>query len=80
MWAVLRQAIAMIECPERVRHLVVALGKLPPQLRPCGLLYEDALGEVLPEEVASWTRTIRSAMDEVLPCLVLCAAPSGAWM
>ena len=39
-------SVAMIRCPQRIRQVVSNLGCLPPDIRPCGILYEDAIGEV----------------------------------
>jgi len=55
--------IAMIECPQRTLELVAAIAKLPKEIRPCALIFEEPLGEYFPDEVANWTSTLRKTMD-----------------
>lgn len=54
----------MIACPQRVIDLVAGIAKLPKIIRPAGILFEEPLGEYFPDEVANFTKTIRTAMDE----------------
>ena len=53
----------MIECPQRTLELVAAIAKLPKEIRPCALIFEEPLGEYFPDEVANWTSTLRKTMD-----------------
>ena len=55
--------IAMSKAPERVLPIVKFLAILPPEKRPFALVYEDAMGEYLPEELEAWTGCIRRVMD-----------------
>ena len=40
----------------QVFELVDFLGKLPPRLRPLGMIFEDALGNAVPEECGAWAK------------------------
>ena len=51
----------MSRAPERVLKLVHKISSMPKKERPFALIYED-LGESLPEEVATWTRSVRKVM------------------
>ena len=55
--------IAMAQTPERLLKIVNFLAKLPPDTRMFGLAFEDPMGEFLPEELESWTASVRSVMD-----------------
>nr|QPL12218.1 ilborin C [Halisarca dujardinii] len=54
---------AMMEHPERVLELLIFLAKMPQKYRMFGIVYEDAFGEYLPEEMAAWTAVIRRIMN-----------------
>ena len=56
--------VAMIKCPGRVEAFVAALARLPKDIRPIGLLYEEPMGEYFGNEMADWTTCIRQAMDD----------------
>lgn len=53
----------MVHHQNRVLEVVKFLAKLPIDIRPVGLLYEEPLGEYFPDEIGCWTKTIRKAMD-----------------
>ena len=40
----------------QVFELVDFLGKLPTGLRPFGMIFEDALGNAVPEECGAWAK------------------------
>lgn len=42
----------------------MGLAKLPRNVRPAGIFFEEPMGEFFPEEIASWTAQVRAAMDE----------------
>ena len=48
---------------ERCFQYVEFLARLPPEIRPIGLMFEEPGGGVLPEEVGNWARAIRKVMD-----------------
>ncbi len=48
--------------PKSVLELVDFLGKLPDNLQPFGMIFEDARGVALPEQCGAWTRFIRKVM------------------
>mmetsp|Transcript_92511 Transcript_92511/g.299066 ORF Transcript_92511/g.299066 Transcript_92511/m.299066 type:complete len:660 (-) Transcript_92511:473-2452(-) len=56
-------SLAMVKKPARVMRLVAAIARIPSELCPIALLFEEPLGEYLPSEVGGWTRRIRKAMD-----------------
>lgn len=49
--------------PERILAIVEHLAKMPADRRMFGLVFEDPMGESMPEEMAAWTRAIRSVMN-----------------
>jgi len=55
--------LAMVHCPDRVVEMVSALAKLPSDIRPMGMIYEEPMGEYFPEEMGDWSKLIRDAMD-----------------
>ena len=55
----------MEKCPGRVLEIVRFLGRLDDSMRPIGLMYEDATGEYMPQEMAQWTQRVRSVMNSV---------------
>ena len=55
--------VAMIQGPERVLEVVSFLARLPEEHRMFAILYEDAFGEYLPEELEAWTASLRRTMD-----------------
>lgn len=55
--------VAMLQCPQRTLDLVEAIAKLPTDIRPCGLIFEEPLGEYFGDEVANWTSFLRKIMD-----------------
>ena len=50
--------------PKMLLDIVYFLGRLPQNLLPLGLFYEEATGNALPEEVGTWTYAVRGAMDK----------------
>ena len=56
--------IAMLKFPERTLDIVAALAKLPDDIRPDALIFEEPVGEYFPEEVAGWTSLLRATMDD----------------
>ena len=48
---------------KRCFQYVEFLAKLPPKIRPIGLMFEEPGGGVLPEEVGNWARFIRKVMN-----------------
>ena len=54
---------AMAEVPVRVLAVVTFLSSLPPEHRIFGLIFEDPVGEFLPEELEAWTASVRRTMD-----------------
>lgn len=55
--------LAMTEVPERVLAVVRFIARLPPHERLFGLVFEDPMGEYLPEELEAWTACVRRVMD-----------------
>ncbi|XP_028397493.1 uncharacterized protein LOC114521305 [Dendronephthya gigantea] len=55
---------AMTNKPERVLKVVNYLSSLPAHQRPFGLIYEEATGNHLPDQLASWTAAVRKEMDD----------------
>lgn len=53
----------MMECPQRTLDFVEAVAKLPKEIRPSGILFEESIGEYFGDEVANWTSAIRNVMD-----------------
>ena len=62
--------IAMSKYPKRVLSIVQFLSSLPKGRRMFGLLFEDPMGEYLPEELEAWTASVRRIM-------VSCGWPEG---
>jgi len=56
-------SVAMMVCPQRALDFVEAVAKLPKEIRPSGILFEESLGEYFGDEVANWTSAIRNVMD-----------------
>ena len=54
---------AITHVTERVFTVVSYLSSLPPDKRPFGIIFEEATGKYLPEEVGSWTAFVRRVMD-----------------
>ncbi|XP_033630720.1 uncharacterized protein LOC117292690 [Asterias rubens] len=50
--------------PERVFQVVAFLAKLPTEIRPAGVLFEEPEGKTLPEECGAWTKYIRQVMKD----------------
>ena len=48
--------------PERVFQLVEFLAKLPLDIRPFGMIFQEPRGKSLPEEVGMWAKHIRKIM------------------
>ena len=48
---------------ERCFQYVEFLARLPSEIRPIGLMFEEPGGGVLLEEVGNWARSIRKVMD-----------------
>lgn len=44
--------------------LVAGIARLPLETRPCGIIFEEPLGEYFPDEVANFTSAIRKTMDD----------------
>ena len=57
--------LVMDKFPGRVLQIVRFLGRLKESLRPIGLMYEDATGNYMPQEMAQWTQRVRSVMNSV---------------
>ena len=55
--------LAMQENPERVFTLVKYLAGLPPVQRPLGVIFEEILGQFMPEELGIWTSALRGVLD-----------------
>ncbi|XP_071792114.1 uncharacterized protein [Asterias amurensis] len=53
----------MPDHPERLFEVVEFLAKLPPRIRPFGLMFEEPRGSSLPEECGNWSHYIRKVMD-----------------
>ncbi len=53
---------AFPSCPKSVFELVDFLGKLPDNLQPYGIIFEDARGVALPEQCGAWAKFIRRVM------------------
>ncbi|XP_019860881.1 PREDICTED: uncharacterized protein LOC109589213 [Amphimedon queenslandica] len=62
--------IAMSKYPKRALLIVRFLSSLPKGRRMFGLLFEDPMGEYLPEELEAWTTSVRRIM-------VSCGWPEG---
>lgn len=45
--------------PDRLVRYVEFMGRLPSNIRPRGIMFEEPGGGVLPEEVCSWTKMMR---------------------
>jgi hypothetical protein len=54
----------MLKCPERTLDIVAALAKLPGDIRPDALIFEEPVGEYFPDEVAGWASLLRATMDD----------------
>ena len=54
--------VAMTKAPMRVMHVLQFLAKLPPKERPFAVLFEEPTGECLPDEMETWTATLRKTM------------------
>ena len=54
---------AMKENPERVFTLVKYLAGLPPKQRPLGVIFEEPLGQFMPEELGIYTSALRGVLD-----------------
>ena len=55
--------LAMEKYPERVLSVVKFLSELPPERKMFAIVFEDPLGEYLPEELEAWTASVRRVMD-----------------
>lgn len=55
--------IVMSEAPERLLKIVEFLANMKPKKRMFGLVFEDPMGEYLPEELEAWTASVRRVMD-----------------
>ncbi len=55
---------AMEKYHNRVFEVVECLGRMPPEKRPHGILYEEPSGNFLPETLGSWTKALRTLMDD----------------
>ncbi|XP_028397816.1 uncharacterized protein LOC114521550 [Dendronephthya gigantea] len=55
---------AMTNKPERVLKVVNYLSSLPAHQRPFDLIYEEATGNHLPDQLAFWTAAVRKEMNE----------------
>ena len=55
---------AMIKYPERTLNIVSELAKLPGDIRPDALIFEEPVGDNFPDEIAGWTPLLREAMDD----------------
>ena len=55
--------IAMSKFPKRVLSIVKFLSQLPKGQRMFALIFEDPMGEYLPEELEAWTASVRRVMD-----------------
>jgi len=55
--------VAMIQCPDKIIELVAGIAKLPPSIRPAGMIQEEPIGEYFPDEVAEWNQEVRDTMD-----------------
>ncbi|XP_074660428.1 uncharacterized protein LOC141912902 [Tubulanus polymorphus] len=54
---------SMKDKPERIFQMTDFLGKLPADIRPFGIIFEDPTGSSLPEECGIWSRFLRQIMD-----------------
>lgn len=60
----LRDMLTAIEAtPERVLKIVKFLAEMPKDKRLFALVFEDPGGEVVPDEMAAYTRAVRGVMD-----------------
>ncbi|KAG2490131.1 hypothetical protein HYH03_011437 [Edaphochlamys debaryana] len=55
---------AMVEVPDRVLRTVGRIGRMDPEYRPAGLMFEDPSGGKFPFELAPWVASVRKAMDD----------------
>jgi hypothetical protein len=54
--------------PERLFGLVEFLAKLPNDIRPYGMMFEEPRGKTLPEEAGQWSKYIRRTMKDNYWC------------
>ena len=54
--------VAMAKVPKRVLYVLRYLSRLPPKERPFAVLFEEPMGESLPEELEAWTASLRRTM------------------
>ena len=54
--------IAMSDAPKRVLEVVEYISSLPSEVRPFGIMFEDATGKYLPHEISTWTESVRRVM------------------
>ena len=52
----------MSQDPGRMVDIIKYLCEMPSEYRLFGIMYEDPIGECLPEQLSSWTKCIRNAM------------------
>ena len=55
--------LVMKEAPERLLQIVKFVSSLPSDQRLFALVFEDPLGDALPEELAAWTSSVRAIMN-----------------
>ncbi|XP_065885270.1 uncharacterized protein [Dysidea avara] len=55
--------LAMTEAPKRLFYVMRYLCKLSPEERPFALLFEEPTGDFLPEELETWTASVRRTMS-----------------
>ena len=53
----------MAENPIRVFQMVEYLAKMPANIRPFGMIFEESRGTCQPEECGNWAKYIRKTMD-----------------
>ena len=55
--------LCMASTPKRLLDFVHFLGSLPQEERIFAFVFEDVLGDSLPEELEMWTASVRNVMD-----------------
>lgn len=55
--------LCMASTPKRLLEFVRFLASLPPEERIFAFVFEDVLGDSLPEELEMWTASVRNVMD-----------------
>jgi Ca2+-binding EF-hand superfamily protein len=55
---------AIAKHPHRLLQVTAFLARLPEDIRPFGLLYEEPTGRLMPEEMGVYTSTVRKVMND----------------